>query len=120
MARGPSLEGKTHGAPSGESAETPSARVGTRLLHEDDFRRVWLLDLDPGEATEWHQHDSDYVFVVTQSGVVRTEYADGSTETQDGDDLGHAEYRQRDTPHRLVNVGDHPYGNVVIELKPRH
>ncbi len=48
-----------------------SSAVGTRLLYEDDATRVWLLDLAPGEATDWHEHECDYAFVVTRPGSVR-------------------------------------------------
>jgi hypothetical protein len=92
--------------------------VGTRLLCEDDAIRVWLLELDPGESTEWHEHDCDYVFVVTRPGPVDCEYVDGSVERQD-DQLGSTCYRLRDMGHRLVNRGEARYQNVVIELKGR-
>jgi hypothetical protein len=94
-----------------------TAAVGTRLLHEDAHVRVWLLDLEPGEATEWHQHDCSYVFVVTRPGHARCEYRDGSAEFQDHPAAGMAEMRDSGEPHRLVNVGHAPYGNVVVELK---
>jgi quercetin dioxygenase-like cupin family protein len=91
--------------------------VGTALIFEDAEVRVWMLHLEPGEATEWHLHDCDYTFVVTRPGTVRCEYDDGGYELQEGDRLGHTEYRKRDQPHRLVNVGDSTYQNVVVELK---
>lgn len=94
-----------------------SSNVGTRLLHEDERVRVWLLDLAPGEATDWHQHDCSYVFVVTGPGEARCEYLNGGIEHQDHDSAGIAEMRESDLPHRLVNVGHERYGNVVIELK---
>jgi quercetin dioxygenase-like cupin family protein len=90
--------------------------VGTRLLYEDDITRVWLLDLAPGEATEWHEHDCDYIFVVTRAGPVRCEYVNGSVEHQAGE-TGTAAYRSRDLGHRLVNTGDGRYQNIVVELK---
>lgn len=94
-----------------------TADVGTRLLHEDEHVRVWLLDLEPGEATDWHQHDCGYVFIVTRPGHARCEYLDGSAEWQDHPSAGMTEMRESGDPHRLVNVGRVPYGNVVVELK---
>jgi hypothetical protein len=93
-----------------------SGAIGTQLLFEDDIVRVWLLDLAPGEATEWHEHDCDYVFVVTKPGAVRCEYVDGTVEAQD-DRLGAVVHRRRDTGHRLVNTGEDRYQNIVVELK---
>jgi quercetin dioxygenase-like cupin family protein len=94
-----------------------SSKVGTTKLFEDDRVRVWVLDLEPGQATEWHEHDCDYVFVVTMPGCVETQYVDGATEAQIGDPVGQAQYRVRDKPHRLVNTGETHYQNIVIELK---
>lgn len=91
--------------------------VGTRMLYEDDHTRVWLLELAPGEATEWHEHDCDYVFVVTRPGQARCEYVDGAVEVQSGDPLGSTQYRKRDVSHRLINTGTGVYQNVVVELK---
>jgi hypothetical protein len=55
--------------------------------------------------------------VVTATGVVETEYEDGTIERQEGDELGSSHYRPRDRAHRLVNVGSTRYRNVVVELK---
>jgi quercetin dioxygenase-like cupin family protein len=100
-----------------DDVPTTTAQVGTSLLHEDAGVRVWLLELQSGQATEWHAHACDYVFVVTRPGAVRCEYIDGTLEEQIGDALGSTQYRARDVPHRLVNVGPSTYQNVVIELK---
>jgi hypothetical protein len=95
---------------------TSTGAIGTRLLYEDDVSRVWLLQLDPGEATDWHEHSCDYAFVVTSPGPARCEYVDGTVEDQQGK-LGDVEYRSADLGHRLVNVGTSRYQNVVVELK---
>jgi quercetin dioxygenase-like cupin family protein len=89
--------------------------AGTKLLFEDDRTRVWLLELAPGEASEWHEHPWDYVFVVDSPGQVRLEYEDGDIEDQD-DFLGQVVHRRRGKPHRLVNRSDHFYRNVVVEF----
>ena len=100
-----------------EQDEEHSCRVGTNLLYEDDRVRVWMLDLEPGEAMPWHVHHLDYTFVVSKSGAVRCEYESGDFELQRDHVVGHAEFRKRDAPHRLVNIGDGHYQNVVVELK---
>lgn len=92
------------------------APIATRVIHEDDASRVWLLELQPGEATEWHVHHCDYVYVVTAATRVETEYLDGSIEAQN-DQLGATSYRHPDAGHRLVNRGHSVYRNIVVELK---
>ena len=101
-----------------EQYEEHNWRVGTQLLYEDDRVRVWMLDLAPGEAMPWHVHDYDYTFVVSESGTVQCEFEDGDPELQKDQPVGHAEFRKREEePHRLVNIGDGHYQNVVVELK---
>jgi len=89
--------------------------VGTRLLYESRETRVWLLELQPGEATDWHQHSCDYTYVVVQPGRHRTEYEDSALSEKE-DAVGDATYVRRDQRHRLVNTGGTPYVNVVVEL----
>ncbi|WP_434740424.1 hypothetical protein [Micromonospora sp. SH-82] len=90
-------------------------QVGTTVIYQDDHVRVWILDLPPHGASEWHEHHCGYRFVVTKTGPVATEYRDGRLEPQN-DQVGDTSYRQPDESHRLVNLGDGPYQNVVIEF----
>ena len=90
--------------------------VGTTLMFEDPRMRVWELKLAPGEATAWHQHSYDYMFVVVKNGRVRVEFSDGTCEEQD-DVIGAIGVREKDLPHRLVNLGPNEYFNIVIEFK---
>jgi quercetin dioxygenase-like cupin family protein len=89
--------------------------VGTEQLHESSTTRVWLLALEPGEATDWHQHTCDYVYVVVQPARNRTEYEDGSSSEKE-EAVGDAFLTRRGQRHRLVNVGTNPYMVVVVEL----
>lgn len=93
-----------------------SDRIGTRVLYEDDGCRVWLLELGPGERSDWHTHDTEYVYVVTLPGPVKTEYADGTSEDQD-DSRGETSRRLPGLAHCLVNLGEHRYQNIIVELK---
>ncbi len=90
--------------------------VGTKVIYENDIIKVWDLTLAPGEATSWHQHEMDYMFVVVKNGKVTTEYTNGDVENQD-DEIGVIDYRETDVPHRLVNNDSKEYKNIVIEFK---
>mmetsp|Transcript_96304 Transcript_96304/g.171090 ORF Transcript_96304/g.171090 Transcript_96304/m.171090 type:complete len:184 (-) Transcript_96304:59-610(-) len=37
--------------------------VGSHVIYEDDFTRVWNFTLLPGEMTSMHRHDYDYTFL---------------------------------------------------------
>jgi quercetin dioxygenase-like cupin family protein len=97
-----------------------SDQVGTRLLFENDRLRVWDLRLPPGESTGLHRHGSDYLYVVIGDGTLQTAFADGSREAprqlRDGD----VRFREvaGESVHEAINVGDRPWRNIVVELKP--
>ena len=90
--------------------------VGTTPLFEDDHVKVWHLVLEGEQATPWHEHMYDYIYVVVESGNVREESLDGTSQEQ-SDVLGATVFKTRDGIHRLVNLGKSRYTNIVIELK---
>lgn len=93
-----------------------SGDVGTELLFENRYVKVWNLVLEAGQASSWHLHTLDYMYIVIEPGKVRTEYKDGTYEQQE-DAAGDVVMRAQDAIHRLVNLGKSRYRNIVIELK---
>jgi quercetin dioxygenase-like cupin family protein len=93
--------------------------IGTTLLYDSPDVSVWLIDLSPGEASAWHRHEYPYRYTITSfpPGVVRVEFIDGTHEMQDGESLSSTHFRHPDPGHRLVNIGELPYQNVVVEFK---
>ena len=106
----------------GTTASVPTERVGTRLLFENARVRVWDLALAPGEALESHVHRDDFLFIVTAGGHLRhADPADPASghEVHYGDDQVVFIEAHGETVHqRLTNIGDAPYRNFVIEIKP--
>lgn len=97
------------------SKEKPSENIGTRVLEETARVKVWALDLDPGESSEWHAHQNDYVFVVVEGGRLLAEYADGAaheTDSRPGDFSINSP-----STHRVTNTGGTRYRNIIIEIK---
>ena len=90
-------------------------KIANKVLLETESVRVWELSLPGNKATDWHQHEHPYVYVVLTSGSVRTEYQDRSFDDQN-DEIGTAVRHDSGPPHRLVNIGDSVYHNIVIEL----
>ena len=104
-------------------ATEPSENVGTRLMFENDRVRVWDFALAPGESMDRHIHRNDYFFLVTQGGRLRVAAdapADSHKEVEYQDDqITFVEIGENGIVHGpLTNVGDKPYRNFVIELKP--
>ncbi|MBB6372632.1 hypothetical protein [Chryseobacterium shigense] len=99
-----------------EQIDVKIGEIGTKVLFETEHVKVWDLTLAPGEATKWHKHQMDYMFVVVKNGKVATEYINGEIENQD-DEIGIVDFRKKDIPHRLVNNDNQEYKNIVVEFK---
>lgn len=99
----------------------PGNQVGTRLMFENERVRVWDLALAPGEALGAHVHQRDFCFIVVQGGHLQHVHPAGPAQTQDvqyeADQVVFLEAGEGLLHHKLVNVGDTPYRNFVIELK---
>jgi hypothetical protein len=96
-----------------------SPNVGTRLLFENDRVRVWEMRLAPGESSERHMHENDYLFVQTTAAELTLFPDDHEPETSEAR-AGGVEYRevgQRGIVHRLQNTGDTEYREILVELK---
>ena len=48
----------------------PVGNVADRILYEDDDVRVWEMKLEPGEATDLHTHDHDYILIIQSGDLV--------------------------------------------------
>ena len=104
------------------SGEEPSENVGTRLMFENERVKVWDLSLAPGESVGKHIHRHDYLLVILQGGSLRHVDPDNPQNDRDvsftDDQVMFNTAEAGGTVHdRLVNMGDAPYRNLVIELK---
>ena len=93
--------------------------IGTEFKYETDHMKVWDLVLKPGESSTWHQHNDHYVFIVTRSGTLLTEYEDGSTSHNEFI-LGDVVTGHKGAIHRVTNTGDVLYSNAIIEILPQN
>jgi beta-alanine degradation protein BauB len=101
------------------SSETPASKnVGTRLLFENDRVRVWEMRLAPGESTDRHLHDSDYLFVNLKAAHV-TLYPEQGEPISSEARPGGVEYTEvgQGIVHRLQNTGDSEHWEILVELK---
>lgn len=97
------------------SKESPGPNIGTRVIQDHDRVRIWELVLSPGESSEWHAHQHEYIFVVIEPAPLRTDYDDGTSRVYPAQ-AGEVVYTPPST-HRVTNVGTTRYRNVIIELK---
>ncbi len=97
-------------------AEEKLGKPGSHVLFENEHVRVWQNDLEPGEASDLHYHSMHYLFVATTHGDLRVEHADG-TSGENVMEIGGVVMGEKDSTHRLVNVGPNSYSSVIIEIK---
>ena len=90
--------------------------VGTAFLFENEQVKTWSLVLEPGQSSPWHLHTMHYLFIVTEAGRLRAELADGTSSERDYA-LGEVVMGQKDSQHRVTNVGTARYSNAIVELR---
>ena len=90
--------------------------VGSEVIFENDVVKVWRNDLAPGEASDWHHHANNYLFVATTHGDLRVEHDDGTSQ-ETVMEIGKVVMGQKDSTHQLSNIGDNDYSSVIVEIK---
>ncbi|MFM8304665.1 MAG: hypothetical protein ACKOA9_10265 [Actinomycetota bacterium] len=94
--------------------------VGTKVLFENEYCRVWEMDLAPGEAGAVHRHDHDYVLVILDGDRIAA--------IPEADSPTHGEYLEAEVSAPMVvemhkggietakNVGEKRYYELLIEI----
>ncbi|GMU77492.1 MAG: hypothetical protein AMXMBFR46_02920 [Acidimicrobiia bacterium] len=95
--------------------------VGTKMLFENEYCRVWEMDLAPGEAGAVHRHDHDYVLVILagdriaaipepDTGGATTEYLEAEVNAPMIVELG------KGGIETARNIGEQRYYELLIEI----
>lgn len=96
-----------------------SRKVGTAVMFENDRVRIWEMVLEPGESSELHHHDHDYLFVyVTEDNLLQVHILDEETSPTSFED-GYTQFNivgSAGLTHCLENVGDRTHRQVIVEL----
>ena len=96
--------------------------VGTKVLMENDRVRIWEMRLAPGQDSEVHRHDLDYVLVQIDgdriAGVPEPDSEGEYNEYIEADVVpGNFVYVGRGGIETARNVGNKQYYEILIELK---
>jgi len=103
-----------------EHAGDPLGGVGTQVLYEDDDVRVWEMNLEPGEHSDLHRHDHDYILVIDSGDLVAgvppkdfpMDFFIGKVPAQ-----GNTVRVPKGGIEWALNVGQKRYHEILIELK---
>jgi len=88
------------------------------LRFENAYARVFEVEVAPHDATLFHVHDHDYVFVTLGKSHVVSEKADGTTTELSLTD-GETRFTPAPLVHRARNLADTPFHNLTIEIVKR-
>lgn len=85
------------------------------LLLENEDVRVYDVIVPPGEATLFHVHAVDYVYVVLGDATLKSE-VQGQQPTDLPATRGQVRFTAGPITHRVENVGTTPFHNITVEL----
>lgn len=87
-----------------------------RLVFENEYVRVFKVEVAPHAETLYHKHDVDYVFVTLgDSDVESVRVGEPPVRLQLKD--GETRFTKGGFAHKAVNNSDKPFVNVTVELK---
>ena len=97
--------------------------VATKLLFENDRVKVWELALGPGESSDVHEHEHDYLLIQLEGDKIagifeedtHGEFPPGIVEG----DVAPANvfYTRKGGIETAKNTGQQPYREILVELK---
>ncbi|HMD44983.1 MAG TPA: hypothetical protein VKG43_02405 [Acidimicrobiales bacterium] len=96
--------------------------VGTRLLSENDRVKIWEMRLEPGEDSDVHRHEHDYILVIIEgdriAGLPEPDSAPGHDQYVEAEvSPGDVYYIGKGGVETARNTGRRPYYEIIVELK---
>ncbi len=103
-----------------ERADDAVGNVADTVLYEDDDVRIWEMTLQPGEHSDLHHHEHEYVLVIDSGDLVAgvmpkggpMDFFVGKVPPQ-----GNTVRVPKGNTEWALNVGDKTYHEILIELK---
>jgi hypothetical protein len=100
--------------PSGE--KEAYGNVGTRLLIENDRVKIWEMVLEPGEASDLHEHTLDYCLCIVEGSSIDADPPDKPS-FRTAVAPGQIFYVARGGTERAVNRSGERFREIIVELK---
>ena len=91
-------------------------QVATRLLFENERVKVWEMLLAPGESSDLHRHDLDYLLYILEGTAIDADQPDGSSFTIPVEP-GQILFVPRGNTERAVNRSAVRFRELLVELK---
>jgi len=92
-----------------------TAEPSHHLVFQNDYVRVFQVEVGPKSATLMHRHRHDYIFVSLGASEISNEVQGAAPVTLKLED-GEARFREGNFAHIARNLTSDPFRNVTIEL----
>jgi mannose-6-phosphate isomerase-like protein (cupin superfamily) len=91
-------------------------QVADRVVFENERVRIWEMTLEPGEASDFHEHTLDYLLCVIEGESVDADF-DGGRSIQIPVQPGTTIFVPKGNREVAVNRSAIRYHEILIELK---
>jgi mannose-6-phosphate isomerase-like protein (cupin superfamily) len=91
--------------------------VGTAVILDNDRVKIWEMDLQPGEESDEHRHDLDYILVILEGDRIAGISTDGRDDIEADVHPGLTVYVPKGGTEIARNIGQERYREILIELK---
>lgn len=99
--------------------------IATKVLFENERVRVWEMRLAPGQESDLHRHDNDYLMIQISGDKMSAVFEADSQDEWNGAELGQVDgdvvngnvlFARAGGKERAINTGDEPFYEIVVEL----
>lgn len=90
--------------------------VATRLLFENERVKVWEMRLEPGESSDLHRHELDYLLYILEGTGIDADRPGGES-ARFAVEPGQIFFVPRGGTERAVNRSPTRFHELLIELK---
>lgn len=91
--------------------------IGDKILFENEFVRMWEVNLEPGKTLDFHIHYHPYLVVSLGGGANEIETIFGQKAMTDEPAGSFVFINEMRAVHRLTNRSDVTYLSRLIEMK---
>lgn len=91
-------------------------QVADRVVFENERVRIWEMSLDPGEASDFHEHTLDYLLCIIEGESIDADF-EGGNSIQIPVQPGATIFVPKGNREVAVNRSGVHYREILIELK---
>ena len=96
--------------------ERELGQVADRVVFENERVRIWEMSLEPGEASDFHEHTLDYLLCIIEGESVDADF-EGGKSIQIPVQPGTTIFVPKGNREVAVNRSSVLYREILIELK---